>query len=267
MKNYILENSSLNEIISLFDKLLHTRITFFDIYHSEPERLEIPAKYPYCAERRKDLEFDASCRECDIAHLEVAKAEKDMHIYRCHCGMMEAIVPLYDKHGEYLGALFFGQMRDADSSEAYKGPEKFRSFFEQSPAISHEKAFATARLLKLISEHIISNELIKYRREKWVEILKETIDKKLSVPPSIADMARLVHHSESFLSHNFHEYFGNSPKKYIQEQRMKKAGKLLLSGKKVFEVAFELGFYDEFHFSKAFKKYWQESPSEYTKQH
>jgi AraC-like DNA-binding protein len=114
----------------------------------------------------------------------------------------------------------------------------------------------------LISEYIISNELIKYRREKWVEILKENIDANLSNPPSITDMARLVHHSESFLSHNFYKYFGASPKKYTQAQRMRQADKLLRSGKKVFEVADMLGFYDEFHFSKAFKKYWRKSPSE-----
>lgn len=263
MESYILENSSLNEIISLFDKLLHVRITFFDIYNTEPEKLDIPVKCPYCAKRRKDRKFDAECRSCDIKNLEIAKQNEDIHIYECHAGMIEAIVPLYDKHGEYLGALFFGQMRNAASGEPYSGPEKFRSLFEQAPPVTFERAHEIARLLKLISEYIINHELIKFRREQWVEILKRKIDEKISTPPTISEMARLVHHSESFLTHNFSKHFDNSPKQYIQSRRMEKAKELLANGKKVYEIAAELGFYDEFHFSKTFKKYFGKSPARF----
>lgn len=42
---------------------------------------------------------------------------------------------------------------------------------------------------------------------------------------------------------------------------MMHARDLLQEGRKVFAVAKELGFYDEFHFSKAYKKFWGHSPT------
>lgn len=52
-------------------------------------------------------------------------------------------------------------------------------------------------------------------------------------------------------------------KSYILEKKMKQAKDMLENGKSVKQTAFELGFYDEFHFSKKFKSYFGKPPTEF----
>ena len=52
-----------------------------------------------------------------------------------------------------------------------------------------------------------------------------------------------------------------SPAKYILGGKMKAARKMLLEGKSAGETASALGFYDQFHFSKSFKKFYGHAPS------
>ena len=54
-----------------------------------------------------------------------------------------------------------------------------------------------------------------------------------------------------------------SPHEYILSEKMKFAATQLLNGKKVNQTAESIGFYNEAYFSKAFKRYWGMSPSQY----
>lgn len=57
-----------------------------------------------------------------------------------------------------------------------------------------------------------------------------------------------------------------SPQQYIFAYRMRKAKELLALGKmSISEIADELAFYDGKYFSKQFKRYYHQSPSEYVK--
>ncbi len=59
---------------------------------------------------------------------------------------------------------------------------------------------------------------------------------------------------------------GMSPQQYIFAYRMKKAKELLALGKmSISEIADELAFYDGKYFSKQFKRYYHQSPSDYVK--
>ncbi len=80
---------------------------------------------------------------------------------------------------------------------------------------------------------------------------------------SVSSLARETGYSASFIHHRFKEDFGMSPAKYILARKMKTSRKMLLEGKSVGETAGELGFYDQFHFSKVFKKYFGHPPSEF----
>lgn len=72
---------------------------------------------------------------------------------------------------------------------------------------------------------------------------------------SLEEYAKLCHRSLSSFKREFQLYFEESPGKWLQQRRLEHAARLLRqSGMNVTEVAFESGFADVSHFSRAFKK-------------
>ena len=71
--------------------------------------------------------------------------------------------------------------------------------------------------------------------------------------------------SQSYLSRMFRKYEDTTFSTYLTMLRMEKAKKILASGEKVFirEVAEQLGYKDQFYFSRIFSSYTGMCPSEY----
>jgi len=62
-------------------------------------------------------------------------------------------------------------------------------------------------------------------------------------------------------ANHFATEFGTAPRQHILKQRMEEAKILLENGSSVQATAERLGFYDAFHFSKTFKRFWEKPPS------
>lgn len=79
---------------------------------------------------------------------------------------------------------------------------------------------------------------------------------------SLEDFARLCHRSLSSFKREFGREFGETPGKWLLARRLDHAAALLREGRKnVTEAAFESGFEDVSHFSRAFKQKFGEPPS------
>ena len=80
----------------------------------------------------------------------------------------------------------------------------------------------------------------------------------------IQDIASFIEMSPSYLSKTFKSEIGDTFTDYLTKMRMNKALQLLVdTNLKVYEVAQAVGYSDQTHFSKAFKKQYGVSPSEY----
>ena len=85
----------------------------------------------------------------------------------------------------------------------------------------------------------------------------------LATPLDLPEMARLMGTSESTLSHKCRRLLGVSPARAFLRCRMERAAALLTSTSlAVKEVAFQLGFEDQFAFSRAFRRQFGKAPSE-----
>jgi len=96
--------------------------------------------------------------------------------------------------------------------------------------------------------------------------LFEYINKNLSVKLSIKTLSALQNQTPYYLSVRFKKATGFSLKQYIIMQLIERSRyRLGFETAKVRDIAFELGFDDEFYFTKFFKRYQGCSPSEYRK--
>ncbi|NMA65726.1 MAG: AraC family transcriptional regulator [Clostridiaceae bacterium] len=115
-------------------------------------------------------------------------------------------------------------------------------------------------LIKSKSEEFNYSTIEKVK--KVMEYISKNLDKKLTVQA----LAELIKLSPDYLSVAFKNYTGYPVTKYINKCRINSAKKIFYGGnRKIKDVALSLGFSDEFHFSKVFKKYEGISPSEFCK--
>ena len=80
---------------------------------------------------------------------------------------------------------------------------------------------------------------------------------------SLAQLADLSALSVSRFATVFREQFGLSPYKYLCELRVRRAQTLLLAGVPGSVVATEVGFFDQSHLARHFKRMCGETPSAY----
>lgn len=93
---------------------------------------------------------------------------------------------------------------------------------------------------------------------------KAFLDENLEVPPSIMQLAQYVGVNEYKLKNGFRQVHGITPYKYIVEQRLEWARRLLWNrDMNVTEAAFAVGYSSLSHFAKIFRDKFGVSPHEY----
>jgi AraC-like DNA-binding protein len=80
-----------------------------------------------------------------------------------------------------------------------------------------------------------------------------------------ANLARLCGLSRRQLQREFHRQLGCQPQHWLDEQRIRAAKQLLLSGRLIKQVAAELGFKQTSHFCRQFKTQSQMTPSQFVR--
>lgn len=86
-------------------------------------------------------------------------------------------------------------------------------------------------------------------------------------PPTIPQLARMVGTNQTKLKAGFKEVLGLTIHQYIRERRMELAAELLLTRKRVTEIAYQVGYEYPTNFTYAFKKHFGYLPREWKKQH
>ena len=262
MIHYAVATREMDQIMSRLHRLFDIRITFFDMQEHELEYFHVKPMTPFCSQFRRNKKNARLCMECDRQHLAEAKRLRDVHIYHCHSGLIEGIVPLYDRRNIYLGAIVFGQLRDRQEKSRAEWTAALKTHYRKLPVYTVEKAADIGHVLKCVSESIIDSELIHYQNKPWVKKIEDYIEMHLTEKITIEQLAAHIRKSPSYIAHHFRNEFGHTPQQYIMKRRMEEAKILLENGTNVQTAADRLGFYDAFHFSKAFKRYWKKTPSD-----
>lgn len=118
--------------------------------------------------------------------------------------------------------------------------------------------------------HIFSNFCIKEKEEKNEEHLlcekvKNYIIKNIEEQISLEDIAKEVSYNESYITRVFKNKCGLTPHAYLINKRIQKAKNRLSKDENInlSLLSSEVGFYDQSHFSKVFKRVFAQSPNKY----
>lgn len=108
----------------------------------------------------------------------------------------------------------------------------------------------------------------KLRTSNRFQKVIDHIERHLSRPMEVAELARLIGLHPTYFSNLFSECFGTGPKRYLCQRRIERAQMLLIhSDVKLKEVATEVGFDNPLYFSRLFRKYTGVPPGAYRRHH
>lgn len=98
--------------------------------------------------------------------------------------------------------------------------------------------------------------------QEAISFMKKNLEKKLT----LEDISNSVNYSSSHFGQVFSQKSGYTPLNYFNQLKIQRACQLLdFSTLKIKEISDQLGFYDQYHFSKVFYKHMGETPSTYKK--
>lgn len=263
MLRYVIHSRDIEQILGIVYDVLHIGVSFYDVDFNEVAFLDSNKHSPYCFHRRRDPEFRKACKHCDRKHFDKARQTGEIQVYRCHCGLYDGLVPLYDEAGHFLGGMIFGQVRPDDTPNPHPPHSQLSELYNSLPESSSQRMHSIGQLLKLTTELIVQKRMVEFQKLGWTEQIQRYIDAHINEKLTLSKLAGLIGKSSSFLRQHFQQEFGISVSQYIKKRRMEIAMDLLQSGIQVNKVADRLGFYDPYHFSKTFKAFYGKAPKEY----
>lgn len=260
-----------------FYNLTQCRVALFDLEFNEiqsyPTRLST-----FCTILRSNPKLSERCRACDYNSFELCKATKKPHIYECHVGLTEIIIPILSQTGSIMAYIMCGQTFQITSSfntweKLCKHLESFELDFDSlklnylsSPKTTSLKVNSMANILSFSSTYLYQNDKIKpntdslgYKIDQYIiEHIKEDLD------------VERICRAFNFRKTNFYELtkeiYGVGIAKHIRQIRVQVAKKMLSTTKlSIFEIATEVGICDYNYFTKVFKEETLCTPRDYRK--
>ena len=213
------------------------------------------------------------CKASDVEHLATVGESGTPHVYTCHAGICEAIVPIVSGDG-IVGYLFASmgintdETSDAEILERVKASapkldvETAREMISKMKHLTRREIDAYVGMLLLLAEHIGNDDSLLLGNESIGRQIKYYVKKNLTRKLTLSDIAWNLHCSTVTLTEHFKAEFGITVIEYVTKKRMELAEKLLITtDEPLREIATMTGYSDVEYFSRTFKRYHGTSPA------
>lgn len=274
MNNVFYNNEKLLNLISNIHELSGIWI---NIHELSGKDIQIRNQHTaFCRAINDTPEGHARCVNCDEKSAEICQRLKTPYHYRCHAGICETLIPIFDC-GEVIAYLGFGQLLDESPlEEQWKQTQKTLSWYsgdlnelrEKFLSIrqySHKKTLALTEILQTLATYVQSSgavALTKFNDLQRLEIyLAQHYTEKLTLK-QISDDLNFGTTKLCALAKTLSK--GHSLTWLIAHYRIESAKKLLTgSDKSISEIALLTGYEDYNYFTKVFKNIVGITPSMY----
>ncbi len=268
------ENSELRALMRSFYMLSGIRFVLFDTDFREI--LSYPKEScDFCSIMKGCPKTRRKCNYADRRSFEECEKQNSLIIYKCHAGLVEAVMPLHENE-KIIGYLMFGQITDnPDKSNLYGNislwqekyglsPDALKKGIDEIPFKTDEDIRAAAKIMEACTSYIIYKELITPENDKLFEAAKVYIEEHLSEDIDIEQLCGRLGVGRTKLYEIFRSELKMGISKYILRRRMHRAKKLLkTTDLPITDIADSVGFADYNYFSRVYKKTYGRSPRHY----
>lgn len=259
-------NINKNDLLILmkdYYELTKIKIAIFDV---EGNKL---LTYPnsdceFCKLMKSKKLTKEKCKESDRKSFKQAKDTKELVIYNCHAGLIEASFPLLS-NDNVIGYIMFGQITNISSKDdlkkhinnvlkLYKTNIKDKELTYKIKYRSNSQIKAASKLLEACTFYCLYKDYVTVVGESFVDKINTYIDLHIDKEINIEDLCNYFNISRSSLYEEFKDFNFNGIAKYIRNRRIEKA-KILLkeSNYKINEISEKVGFIDYNYFCRVFK--------------
>ena len=267
---------NLRKVFHDFYVLTHLRIVLIDSEFNE--LLSYPEKqYGFCAEIRRNMDVHYKCLASDKAGCLACANSKELNIYRCHMGLVEAVIPILDG-GEILGYVMFGQILKSDTCDIERRRLKrtfanwpyssIDSVVDEIPTRSEEELNAAATILQALTTYVLFNRWVAPKKYDFIRRLDTYIQEHLRGPITVDDICLSFGIARTRLYSIATDYLGCGIAEYIRKKRIFHAKEFLEKTElPISQIVYDTGFCDYSHFSRVFKEETGVTAREYRKSH
>ncbi len=263
------------EILKDFHKITGARISIHDLDFNEiaafPQNL-----LPFCRQVQLVKNVQNLCQIADEKTFNYVKNTGKPYTYRCHCGLIETVAPIYN-YGTLTGYFMMGQISDNQphslinikklSAKYFSNQAELENAFEKIPTLQTEMIDSYINILEIIAEYMTQTNRLAAKERDLAESLKNYIHKFYQKKLSVELLSETFGCSRTTLMNTFRKKYSKTIGNYITECRLNNAEKMLLnSTQSIKTVALDCGFSDQNYFVKVFRQKNNCTPTEYRKQ-
>lgn len=215
----------------------------------------------FCSILKQHPTAAADCQRCTKAACLHSKEAKQVYLYRCHAGLIEAVAPLFINE-TLVGYIILGQIlheedaihnKDQILSYAAAYTADAVSALEALTVKNEEHIQAAVKIMEICAHYLLMQSHIHLDKETLALQIEQYIDANLASPLSVEIICERFALSHNMLYKLFEKFFGMPVAKYIRKKRIAAAKALIQAGVSVTEVSSKVGFIDYSYFSKVFK--------------
>jgi ligand-binding sensor protein len=267
-------DDSVIKLINSFSYCFRVRITIF----STDLRKKLAVDYydthcPYCRHIRVDLGLEYRCDELDREMCSRSERSSNPLVYVCHSGMVDTAIPIR-LDGVLIGYAMVGQFRNRDKAPPEivqlwqkKGlnPAVLQRAFAEQPFFEKTAMDNMINLFSMLCNYIVSRDYIRFRHPGITAQTVRWIEKHISEPILIEELAKYLGCSCSTVSHSIKRETNLSFKRLCIIKKIEAFEKIAADNPalSIEAAAGRIGYDDPFYFSRIYKKIRRVSPSAY----
>ena len=231
----------------------------------------------YCKKVRQYECLNEGCFECDKKGFDECSRTGEMHIYRCHMGLEEAVIPIKE-NGIVIGYMMLGQifcpetrqeaLRMIEKSTEKHGlsPDIFKELLEKMPQTDRKYLHSAAEIMSMCAGYLYFSKIITNKKELIGAQIADYIRSHISEKITVSDLCRKFFLSKTGLYNLSFKNFGMGITEYIIKERFEKAKELIkTTDKSISNIAAELGYDDVNYFIRLFRSKEGMTPGAYRK--
>lgn len=263
----------LKDILRELHILSGFRISLYDTKRNElyafPQELT-----SFCSLIQQNEKALSLCHSFDQKAFEKVQKTGTTCIYRCHCGLYEAVAPLYH-FGVLTGYLMMGQTIDTQKTSRAFVFQKALPFISQIadnqtlsqvtaeiPSRSREQIQSCISIMEICASYITLSNYLKTSDKNLPARVRSYLLQNYGLPIQLDMLCNEFYCSRATLTSSFKAAYGKSVVSYLTQIRMQKAHELLTerTDLSIREIAQTCGFSDQNYFTKVFRRYYQKTP-------